>query len=434
VICLPRAVARTRWAELLPACRAEGPDQPVGGPTYVDALPLGAGTWLAVLVDGVGRNYAVPLVVTAGGVRRARPGDGAAEALLALFAGGSRPLGAFSVTAWHTEPCSGEWSIDVGQVNECIVVGGRAVLKWTVLAASGPHPVLSVLTELEQHNFAGTPRPWGLVEWRKDDQAPALLASVTELLPGAIDGWTWAVDDLRQAVNSRDHHVVVEAGRRLGALIADFHTALAGTAMPAAQHEVAEWQAAAWAELDQALSVTNGVAHEVLDAHASAVRRAWANLGCDPRGPVMRIHGDLHVGQVLRAAGVHEPTYVVTDFDGNPILTAAEGIRLQPAALDVAGMAQSLAHVGLVLARAEVEHDLIVVARMAGVLVSAFLHTYRTSLAAAGNGHLLDPALVRPFRLRQICREFSYSAMHSPRWSYVPEGALPALVLEGGSS
>jgi maltokinase len=42
----------------------------------------------------------------------------------------------------------------------------------------------------------------------------------------------------------------------------------------------------------------------------------------------------------------------------------------------------------------------------------------------------LDERLLRPLALQQVCREFTYAATHLPRWSYVPEAALPML-LEG---
>jgi maltokinase len=39
--------------------------------------------------------------------------------------------------------------------------------------------------------------------------------------------------------------------------------------------------------------------------------------------------------------------------------------------------------------------------------------------------------VLRPLALRQLCREFTYAATHLPRWSSVPEAALPMLLEDG---
>ena len=65
--------------------------------------------------------------------------------------------------------------------------------------------------------------------------------------------------------------------------------------------------------------------------------------------PLIDIHGDLHVGQVLRHSA--PPAYAITDFDGNPVVRVDEHDDRQPAAVDVTGMAASLDHVGRVVLR-----------------------------------------------------------------------------------
>lgn len=445
VVDLPRAVARAGWSALLPAHRSDGDEQPAGPPALADALPLGPHTWLAVVLDDRGRSYPVPLVADSSGVRRARQGDGASEALLALLAGGSRRDGAFVVTAWHADPVAGERAVTVDQTNESVVVGEQAVVKWTFLAEPGPHPAPTVLAELVRRRFSGTPRPWGFVEWRPGGGvAPRLVASVVSFLPGVTDGWTWAVDDLRQAVQEGSEQRVADSGGCAGELVAQLHVALADHARPAAAEEVADWRTAAEHDVERALAVTRGPAHDLLASAAPRLRAAlaegWA-AATAREALVTRVHGDLHVGQLLRRAvpgtagtgrgdGTGRLEYVVTDFDGNPVVAPEERLALRPAALDVAGMVQSLHHAALVLRRHEPHHDAEVVARLARAQQQAFLAGYRATTAGAGRRELLEPALVRPFRLQQVCREFVYAATHLPRWEYVPVAALPALLEE----
>jgi maltokinase len=174
--------------------------------------------------------------------------------------------------------------------------------------------------------------------------------------------------------------------------------------------------------LDEALEVTAGEPGERLRALEPLARAALDQLAGGPL--TTRVHGDLHVGQVLRWDG----GYAVSDFDGNPVLPAGERAARQPPARDVAGMLRSLDHVGRVVdrrtggrRRAEVESWIEVARR-------AFLGSYRAALAAAGRPELLDERLLRPFEVEQECRELVYAARHLPRWTYVPDQALGPLL------
>jgi maltokinase len=426
---LTAATARAGWAGLLPPHRAHGDDQPVGRPTCVAALDLADGLVLGVVEDGAGRTYPVPLVIAGSEVRRARAGDGAAEALIDLLAGGSREHDGFELTAWYHRPATGERSIDVDQTNESVIVAEHAVVKWTFLADEGPHPAPSLLAELERNGFTGMPRPWGALQWRSSPSpSPRLMALVTEYVPGAEDGWTWAVAELRTAAQSGEEEPARRVGACVGELVASFHHALAGTARPSTTAEAAARRSGALADLDRALAVTSGRAHEVLVRHEAEARAVLRDMPIDDT-EVVRVHGDLHVGQVLRTRDGATSTYTLTDFDGNPVVPPQERIREQPAALDVAGMAQSFRHAGLVARKHEPDLDPAVVDRMAEVARSAFLDAYRQALASRRD--LLDERLVRPLALRQVCREFTYAATHLPRWSYVPEAALPMLLTRG---
>ena len=389
----------------------------------LDRLPLAAGLALHVVDDGAGPPRAVPWVVDED--RRARPGDRAAEALVRLLAGGSRETGRFRITSWHAAPATGERSFGVDQTNESVVVGEQAVVKWMRTAEIGPHPAPAMLEALRRGGFAGMPQPWGLVEWRApQDREPRLLVVVDALLPGAQDGWTWVVDDLRAATCTDAADVVEASGRGLGTLVADMHAALATTARPATPDDVAEWHTGALADLDAALAATTGAAHGLLVGRSAPLRDRLLPPAGVVGTPLVLVHGDLHVGQVLRAGS----TLAVTDFDGNPVIPPGQRVRPQPAALDVAGMTQSIIHAAYVLRRHEPHRPSAVVRRMADAFVAAFVASYVDRLDRLGQRDLFEPALVPSFRLRQVCREFTYAALHLPRWSYVPEAALVDLV------
>ena len=134
------------------------------------------------------------------------------------------------------------------------------------------------------------------------------------------------------------------------------------------------------------------------------------------------MHGDLHVGQILRWDG----GYAVNDFDGNPVLPPEERLTAQPTARDVAGMLQSLDHVGRVALEHAPDADADAVEVWIFEAHQRFLRAYRESLGASGD--LFDERLLEPFAVEQECREYVYAARHLPRWLYVPDAAMPALL------
>ncbi len=418
-------VVASGWGALLPAHRADGADQPVGPPHCVSLTPLKPGLALSILEDSRGRLYPTPVRLLAGGVRRAVPGDGAAEAVLDLLSRGDGMVGDLEVTAWHHDSATGERAVGVDQTNDSVIVGDSAVVKWTFVA-DGPHPAPSLLAELTRNGFVGMPRPWGTVQWRPGDGSPpCLVAQVTEYVDGTVDGWTWLVDDLRHAAGHDDITATTSVGVAVGALVASFHRALADSARSATPDEIARLRTAALVDLNRAVEVSKGAALDVLHECADAVRAVFDDLPATATR-VMRVHGDLHVGQVLRTGVDAAAPYLLTDFDGSPVVGADDRISEQPAALDVASMAQSFTHAGLVVRRHHPSLDPRTVDHVAEAARQAFLTAYRRDLG--DHGELFDERLLDPFALRQVCREFVYAGTHLPRWSYVPEAALPMLL------
>jgi maltokinase len=170
-------------------------------PETLDALDLTDGKRLAIVADGDGLA-ALPMVRGSDGRwRRARAGDGVAEALLNVLArqAGRATEGRFTIQSWIKRTALGEKAIEVDQTNESVIVGDSAVVKWAAHLQEGPHPAPHRVAVLRRAGFAGMPAPWGLVTWQPADGEKTLAASVDEYLPGAVDGWTWAVWRRRHA-------------------------------------------------------------------------------------------------------------------------------------------------------------------------------------------------------------------------------------------
>lgn len=391
-------------------------------PEPLDALTLCDGRRLAVVDDG-GGLAAIPQVLDVDGRwRRALPGDGAASALLDVLAAGSTGHDAFTVRSWSTRTATGERSVGVDQTNESVIVGDAAVVKWATHLQEGPHPAPRRIEVLRAAGFDGMPTPWGVLTWRTPTGADTVVAYVDDYLPDAVDGWTWAVDLVTAAVREGEPGGFSAAAADVGTVVAELHAALSTTATVASAADAARWRDDAMDTLDTVVRL----GHPGVVARRAKLEVLLGNLGELAGTPVIEGHGDLHVGQVLCSRG----RFVVTDFDGNPVLTAPERMLPIPAALDVAGMTQSLAHTAIVAAKyATLDPATLAAVTAAGR--TAFLTAYNSRLDALGHADLFDPAPLGAFRAQQVLREIVYATKHLPRWMYVPDAALPALLDEG---
>jgi maltokinase len=387
----------------------------------LDVLDVADGVRLEI-VAGPDGLAAVPMVFE-DGWRRAGAGDGAAEALLRLLTAGSKSRGRFTIQSWTSRAVTGERSVGVDQTNESVIVGDAAVVKWATHLQDGPHPAPHRISVLRDAGFQGIPAPWGLITWHPEGGAETLVASVDEYLPGAVDGWTWAVDLVTEAALTGRHGDLTEATSLVGALVADLHVALASTRRIPTARDVARWHGDALATLDEVCGLNDSASVLLVRERRDHIAGILDELGAVGRTPAIEGHGDLHVGQVLRSGD----RFVVTDFDGNPVLPADQRALPIPPVLDVAGMTQSLAHVAIV-ARKYTELDPAALASADARARSAFLTAYRHRVDAQGVGAFYARELLRPYRLQQVLREIVYAARHLPRWMYVPDAALPPLL------
>ncbi|KAA0080559.1 aminoglycoside phosphotransferase [Mycolicibacterium sp. P9-64] len=279
---------------------------------------------------------------------------------------------------------------------------------------------------LHDAGFGGMPAPWGLVTWLPPGGAETLVANVDDYLPGAVDGWTWAVELITAAALDRRTEPLVAATVQVGRVVAELHAALAKTTTVATQQDAARWRGDGLATLEHVRALGDSVAVTCARARRTEIESILDGLGALAGTPIIEGHGDLHVGQILHSGD----RFVVTDFDGNPVLPAPQRMLPVPAALDVAGMSQSLAHAAIV-ARKYTELDAVALAGADAVGRAAFLTEYARRLAELGHAELYDPGAMYAFRVQQVLREIVYAARHLPRWMYVPDAALPALLDEG---
>jgi maltokinase len=378
-------------------------------------------------------TIATPVIDDAPLPRRALTGDGAFAAIARAVDGGEA-AGRFTAHRFGSIPVDDEERvIATDQSNDSVAVGERAIVKIHPFVLDGDQPGLRFPLHLFQVGFTETPTLLGALTWTRPDGGDALVATVTELLPEAREGWGWHIELVeRIADGGRPPAAWARPAAALGALVARLHAALAtaSSVFPtprslAAQADASRWLRSAEATLARAIALTDGPEGERLRALEPAIARSFAPIGSAAGTPIAPIHGDLHVGQLLP----WRDGFAVIDFEGNPLQRGDERGEPRPPARDVASVVRSFDHVGRIVQRRRPDRAGDIGSWVADARTS-FLDGYRTQLGELGAADLFDERLLHPFEVAQECHEYVYAARYLPHWRSVPDLAMPELLEE----
>jgi maltokinase len=163
---------------------------------------------------------------------------------------------------------------------------------------------------------------------------------------------------------------------------------------------------------------------------AQLVLERLADLGTGDAGSAgvaIRVHGDYHLGQVLRT----DAGWYVLDFEGEPARPLEERRRPSSPLKDVAGMLRSF-HYASAVARTERDSESLddLAAAWEERNRSAFMRGY---LQAAEPGGILPPdpecvaTVLAAFELEKAVYELGYERAYRPDWEHIPIGALRRL-------
>lgn len=300
----------------------------------------------------------------------------------------------------------------------------RIICKIFRMLHHGDNPDVVLQSALYDAGSTSVPSIVGTVvgEWPDASQpsgtARGHLAFAQNFLAGAEDGWARALGAVSQGADSRCADFTEEA-RRMGAATADVHATLASV-MPsreASAEDVAftlfEWQR----RLDAAIAEVPELAFTRWSIEALYARAEFATW---PR--LQRIHGDLHLGQVLTTPN---GAWAIIDFEGEPMRPLEERSRLDHPLRDIAGMLRSIDY-------AAGSHT-----ASAGVLEwakacrEAFLDGY---IECSHDDVRQSPDLLDAFELDKALYEVVYEARTRPAWLPIPIAAVRRLAHNAESS
>jgi maltose alpha-D-glucosyltransferase/alpha-amylase len=275
----------------------------------------------------------------------------------------------------------------IEQSNSSAFFAGRLIMKLYRAVEDGPNPDLEVCRYLVDHGFSQVPPVLGSIQLGRGTEGGGTVAMVQAFVPNEGDLWKatrLAVDSfLQDAVAEPElprleresashlldlsgrtppdvaHRLIgayLETARVLGRRIGEMHVVLASA--DAADPDFAPEPMAPFHVRALYQSIRSGVreslgllrsrqdllsdpdrvtSERLLGASADIEARARRLLEQRIGGQRIRVHGDLHLGQVLDTGG----DVMIIDFEGEPARPLGERRLKRPALTDMAGMIRS---------------------------------------------------------------------------------------------
>ena len=349
----------------------------------------------------------------------------------------------------------------------------------------GPNPDTEIGRYItESTHFTHIAPFGGFIQYTRKGQEPSTLAMLQGLVKNEGDGWQWTLEELDRyfeasAVQTfpqdalilaprsllqmsqteeepfaREHvGTYLDAAALLGRRTAEMHMALASpthdpafTPEPLSSLDVDRLREEL---LTHATNAFDALKDNVARLPDSVMERA--GLVLSRRTLVLdrlrqlnapeihalrtRIHGDYHLGQVLRSKG----DFVILDFEGEPARTLAERRTKQSPLKDVAGMLRSFSYAAFsalmkyASRRPEDFHRLEPWARLWEQSVwSAFLRSYcefARGVAVVPSEPELFEQMLEAYVIDKALYELTYELNNRPTWVVIPLTGILSLQL-----
>lgn len=367
------------------------------------------------------------------------------------------------------------------QSNTSVIFGDKLIMKLFRHPEPGANPDCEIGAFLtEETTFHNVPPFGGSIEYLHTSDEPTTLAMLQGLIDNQGDGWQWAMEELERYYENNIQEsvppesrikpitgtdevrasalaldragVALDAAVVLGKRTGEMHLALASSItnlaftpeamtqkyMDETRDAINEQAMRAYDLLKNKMSTLPDDTVEMAAFLLSRRTRTLESLAAaslqDVGGQRIRIHGDYHLGQVLRV----KSDFVVIDFEGEPA-RSLEARRARHSPLkDVAGMVRSFnyaAWAALMRYSSRRPTDRMRLPQWARLwdraMSAEFLHAYRQTIA----GSTLVPsnsssfqALLGLYLLEKAFYELLYELNSRPDWVQIPLMGIASLL------
>jgi maltose alpha-D-glucosyltransferase/alpha-amylase len=330
----------------------------------------------------------------------------------------------------------------------------------------GEHPEIEMSRYLtEVANFANTPKLLGYIQYADRDGTAWALGLAQEFVRSQGPAWEHAihyldrvfdaarvVDKAAEATPTERHAIYAEQMRILARRIAEMHRALAIDSKdpafapePITQQDLAACREAMLKDADATFNALEGAQGAASEADRPLLKELLARrsecldgIKALTERPVTalktRIHGDLHLGQIL----VVQNDFYLIDFEGEPARSLAERRAKGSPVRDVAGMLRSFDYAAGATLNKLAEQDPEGVGRVRAdaeawnkLIQETFMTSYTQAIAGCPSWPA-DPAevdrLLKLFLLEKVLYEIRYEAANRPAWLRIPLAGLSAIL------
>jgi maltokinase len=317
------------------------------------------------------------------------------------------------------------------QSNSSVVYGEQAILKLFRRVTPGLNPDLELHRALREVGCTHVAQLLAAIEGSLEGE-PASFAILQEYAANSVEGWAMALVSVRDLLAEADLRADEVGGDfageayRLGEAVASVHTDLA-TAMRVSTLD-SEGLAAVSVGMTRRLNRALPVVPKLAELEP-ALRSGFRAVATVPPGvSVQRVHGDLHLGQALRA-----PTgWLLIDFEGEPSKPLAERRAPDSPLRDVAAMLRSFDYAAY-YQLTEWEHAASASSRQLQYRAEEWAVRNREAFCDGyGNVAGADPRsfelLLRAHELDKAVYETVYETRNRPSWAEIPLRSLRRLL------